>query len=249
MNGFQNKTRPSLIHQLDPRVRVVTAFAFAAVVVSCNRLPVLAAALAMSLALVIAARLGPAQILRRLTEPNLFMLMMVVFLPPFVPGERAFRVGPVEWSRQGLAMAGLIALRANTIIIALAALLGTMEPARLGHALSRLGCPRKLVHVLLFMVRYLDVVQREYGRLTNAMKCRGFRPGFNRHTFRTLGYLTGQLLVRSIERCDRIAAAMKCRGFCGRLYVLAPLRVRAPDALFAAVAIAGTLLLGWMEIG
>ncbi len=90
----------------------------------------------------------------------------------------------------------------------------------LGHALAHLHVPRKLAHLLLFTVRYLDVLEREYRRLRAAMKVRSFRPRMNRHTYRAYGYLVGMLLVRSFDRSERVLAAMKCRGFRGRFYLL-----------------------------
>jgi cobalt/nickel transport system permease protein len=97
------------------------------------------------------------------------------------------------------------------------------------------------------MVRYIEVVHREYHRLRNAMRLRGFRARCNRHTFRSLGYLIGMLVVRSLDRAHRIVEAMRCRGFRGRFYLLARFRVGAADILFAAIIAAGIALLGWME--
>jgi cobalt/nickel transport system permease protein len=51
------------------------------------------------------------------------------------------------------------------------------------------------------------------------MRVRCFRPGVNRHSYRAFGYLVGMLLVRSFDRSERVLAAMKCRGFCGRYYM------------------------------
>ena len=53
-----------------------------------------------------------------------------------------------------------------------------------------------------------------------AMKARGFRLRCNPHTWRSIGYLFGMLLVRSIERAERILAAMRCRGFQGHFHSL-----------------------------
>lgn len=237
----------SLVHRLDPRVRVVAAFAFAILVCLCERMAVLESALAVSLLLTLAARTGDGTALRRLLQLNLFMLLLAVFLPLSTPGSPLLQLGPLAWSRQGLRQAGLIALRANTIMIALMALLGTMESAHLGFALNRLGFSEKLTHVLLFMIRYIDVIHREYHRLTDAMRLRGFRPGCNRHTFRTFGYLIGLLLVRSVDRAERVVEAMKCRGFRGRFYVLAPFEITRLDIAFATTAAGCMILLGWME--
>jgi cobalt/nickel transport system permease protein len=66
------------------------------------------------------------------------------------------------------------------------------------------------------------------------MKARAFWPRSDLHTWRSLGYLIGMLLVRSLERAERILKAMKCRGFDGRLHSGDTLTLRPLDALFAA---------------
>jgi len=237
----------SLMHRVDPRLRVVAAFLFALLVCLSGRFAVLWASLGVAFCLMVLARLGPGRVLGRLAKLNFFMLLLLLLMPLTMPGEPVARLWGLAWSREGALRAGLIALRANAILIALCALVGTMEPAHLGFALSRLGIPDKLCHLFLFMVRYIEVIHHEYHHLRDAMRLRGFRPRCSRHTFRTLGYLTGMLLVRSLDRSERILEAMKCRAFRGRFYVLAPFRIRARDMGFAAVAIGCLFLLGWME--
>ena len=68
------------------------------------------------------------------------------------------------------------------------------------------------------------------------MKVRCFQPGLNRHTYRTVGYLVGMLLVRSFDRSERILSAMLCRGFAGRYYVLDHLCLGRADAAFSTAA-------------
>jgi cobalt/nickel transport system permease protein len=77
------------------------------------------------------------------------------------------------------------------------------------------------------------------------MRARAFVAGSNRHTWRSLGWLLGMLLVRSLERSRRILAAMKCRGFSGRFYLVNPNVWHRRDTmgLFAAGGIAAILLL------
>ena len=113
-------------------------------------------------------------------------------------------------------------------------LVGTMEPVTLGHALHRLRCPETLVHLLMFTIRYIDVLHEEYQRLRAAMKVRGFRPGTNWHTYRSFGYLVGMMLVRAIERSERILGAMKCRGFSGKMLLLQDYSLNRRDIVFAA---------------
>ncbi len=238
----------SPIHRLDGRVRVLVALAAAVAILVIDRPLVLGAALAAAGGLCGLARLRVGEVLRRLRELNVLMLLLALTLPLSIPGDPAARLGPLSWSEPGLLRVGLIALRANAIMVLLTALVGTMEPAGLALTLRRLGCPGKLAGVLLFMVRYVEVIHHEYHRLRNAMRLRAFRAGCDRRTFRALGYLVGMLMVRSLDRSERIVRAMKCRGWTGRMHVLRePGRLGAPEAAFTAAAtlvLAGLLWVG-----
>ena len=109
----------------------------------------------------------------------------------------------------------------------------------MGHALARLKAPDKLVHLLLFTVRYLGVLHEELLRLRRAMRARAFVPRSDRHTWRVTGWLAGMLLVRGLERARRVSAAMKCRGFHGRFYLLDTAAWASADTLLSLVFGAG----------
>tara|TARA_R100000750_G_scaffold36072_2_gene23255 strand:- start:93 stop:554 length:462 start_codon:yes stop_codon:yes gene_type:complete len=134
---------------------------------------------------------------------------------------------------EGVARAIEIGLTANAVVLALMTLVGTLEPVTLGHALYRLKTPETLVHLLMFTIRYIEVLRAEYLRLRAAMKVRGFRPGTNWHSYRSFGYLVGMMMVRAIERSERVLGAMKCRGFSGRIRLLHDFRTTRADAIFA----------------
>ena len=99
----------------------------------------------------------------------------------------------------------------------------------------------------MFTVRYIDVLHQEYQRLRIAMKARGFRPQNSRHTYVSFGYLVGMMLVRALERSERVLAAMKCRGFSGRIYVIDHLTFGPRDAWFAVAGGLTLAVLIYME--
>jgi cobalt/nickel transport system permease protein len=113
--------------------------------------------------------------------------------------------------------------------------------------LEHLYVPEKLTHLLLFTVRYLEILDRQYRQLTAAMRIRGFRPRMDAHTYRSYGYLVGMLLVRSLDRSERVLAAMKCRGFCGRFYLLDHFEFGVADVRFAAAVAAVLVCLASVE--
>lgn len=226
--------RHAPLGRVDARLRVLGAMAFAVATAVVTALPVAAFALVAGAALGLLARFPAGVWLRRLAPLNLMLLALAVLMP--------LSGGP-----PGLAL--LVALKANAILLALTALLSTLEPVQLGHALQQLRCPAKLTHLLLFTVRYLDVLHREYARLRTAMRARAFEPRLNRHTLRTYGYLVGMLLVRAFERAERIEQAMRCRGFRGRYPTVGAPALGAADLLYTtalASVVVGIAVGGWL---
>jgi cobalt/nickel transport system permease protein len=113
-----------------------------------------------------------------------------------------------------------------------------------------LKIPDKLSHLLLFTYRYIHVFEREYQRLVQAMKIRGFVPRTDLHTYRSYGYLAAMLLVRSFDRAERVFQAMLCRGFNGTFYSLRTFSWQRRDHLFLAGSLpvlAGLLWLEWLK--
>lgn len=217
--GQRLKHQDSLVDLIDPRVRVLWASMFAVLVVASNQIPALLSGLGISLILATLAKLNVKRTLRRVMAMDFFMLFLLVLLPFTTPGEPLLSVWGLTASKEGLLHALTIALKANAVVLCLLALVGTMSATTLGTALAHLKVSDKLVHLLLFTVRYLDVIGQEYKRMRRAMQARAFILKTNRHTWRSIGYLIGMLVVHSVERSERIMAAMKCRGYQGRFYL------------------------------
>ncbi|SMC99339.1 cobalt ECF transporter T component CbiQ [Primorskyibacter flagellatus] len=236
------------IGSVDPRVRILAAISFGIVVVGLSSLMTLSVALGLSMGLLFLSRLPLRPTLKRMAMMDSFIIFMLLLLPFTVPGDPIFTLWGATASWQGLWRGVEIALTANAVILALMTLVGTMEPVTLGHALHKLRMPETLVHLLMFTIRYIEVLREEYLRLRAAMKVRGFRPGTNWHTYRSFGYLVGMMLVRAIERSERILQAMKCRGFSGRIHLLQDFALTVVDRRFAVLFGGAVLLLICLEI-
>lgn len=225
---------------LDPRSRVLAACAFSLVVVALGHVASAGLALTLAVAVAFLSGLEPKATLRRLIALDGFIILAVAMLPFTVTGEPLITVLGFDASREGAVQALLIILKANAVVLMVLALVGTIEPVRFGHAMSQLGLSDKLVQMMLFTIRYLDVLEQEYSRLRIAMRARAFRMGANRHTWRSVGYLFGMLLVRGLERSERVVAAMRCRGFDGTFRPLTPqTRLGRSDSAFALATVAG----------
>jgi len=230
--GQRLKHEESLVDRLDPRVRLIAVSFFALTVVLSQNFYVLLLGLVVAVATAVVAKLNFKRTLRRVVAMDLFMIFLIVMLPFTTPGEALFTVAGIPASKEGLLHALMIALKANAVVFALLALVGTMSATTLGHAMAHLRVPDKLVHLLLFTVRYLDVIGQEYKRMRRAMQARAFVMRASNHTWRSIGYLVGMLLVHSLERSERIMDAMKCRGYKGQFYLMDDMALKRQDYLF-----------------
>jgi cobalt/nickel transport system permease protein len=115
-------------------------------------------------------------------------------------------------------------------LVSLALFVAQTTPLTAGlKAAHCLFIPSLLLQIGLLTWRYVHVFGGELRRLRVAMHVRGFRARANRHTYRSTAHLAGALLVRGFERAERVAQAMRCRGYDGRFHSLARLRTRVID--------------------
>ncbi len=239
----------SLLHRTDPRFKIVAAIALTLVIALSESMGSAAFGLGVSLVLLAIARLDFRQVLWRLLLVNTFIAFLWVMLPFTYPGDTIWAAGPLKISREGVALAFLITVKANAVIILFISLLSTSTVADLGHALESLGVPSKLCLILLFSYRYIAVVNEEYQRLARAARFRCFRPASNMHTYRTFAHLFGMTLVKSWTRAERVGQAMRLRGFNGRFYSLYEPHATAGDFIFLGVMLAASVSIEAFELG
>ncbi len=232
----------SPIHNIDPRFKIVMATLYAFAVALADGFPALVLSLAFSFALIGMSRLPLLDVARRVALVNGFVLFFWLVVPLTYPGEPLFSLGPLTATREGALVSARITLKSNAILLAFIALIATSSIATLGAALSRLGVPRKMVHLLLLNYRYIFVMEEEYHRLVRSTVIRGFHPSTSIHTYRTFAYLVGMLFVRASERAERVYQAMLCRGFSGKFHCLHEFAGSGRDILWLALTV--TIVLG-----
>jgi cobalt/nickel transport system permease protein len=226
----------------DPRWKLAAILFLAAGTVAL-RSPV-AAAMAVAIALTLAAvgRLPPVVVLGRAGLLLLAVLPVVLFVPLTQPADDpGWDLGWMRISLPGLLAALTIALRVVAVGLFALVLTRTAPLARTLAAAHALRVPGVLVQVAQLAYRYTFLLAAEARRARVALRTRGFRPRTSPHTYRTVGHALGSLLVRSADRADRVADAMRCRGFDGTYRTLADFRTTPADALSFLVAAAGTI--------
>ncbi len=149
--------------------------------------------------------------------PGLIARRVLAFLPLVVfLGVMVGQTHPARATLGPLGVAAVIVAKNAMAIAALVTLAERVAFPRLLNALAGLGVPAVLVATLHFMYRYLHVLVAERDRMLLARRARTFdRRGW--HDWTRLGSLLGTLFLRSLERGERVHAAMLARGWDGTL--------------------------------
>ena len=238
----------SIIHQIDPRFKIVAATVYSFAVALSHQFSTLLAAVVFSVVLVWIARLDFWRVTKRVVVVNGFLLFFWIMLPIFADESPFYTFGPLSISIQGVLLATKLTLKSNAILLGLISMVSTIPFTILGHSLNRLKIPEKLVFLLLLTYRYYFVIEQEYEKIMKAIKIRGFQPTTSLHSYKTFAYIIGMLFVRASERADRVYGAMRCRGFNGKFYSLADFHVSAPSWIFSGIMTGVTLGILFLEI-
>lgn len=248
------RPRPSPIHQLDPRVKLVLALAFilALALVPVGAWPAYVLFLSISLSVQILSELGIGYVLKRalLALPFALAALPILFT---TKGIVLVTLPAGSWTLtitwEGAERLASIALKAwLSVQMAIVLTASTSFPDLL-LAMRAIKIPRLLVAIVGLMWRYLFVLVDEALRLMRAREARsGFRnrpKGNLAWRARVTGGMAGNLFLRSFDRAERIYAAMAARGYDGevRALPLPPLALGQRLALGGGLGVLGMLVI------
>lgn len=215
----------SPIHSARPHLKVLSLLGFMLLVVATPRewFPVFAVYVAVLLAVIRVSGVPFGYLAKRLVIEVPFVIFAI--LMPFVAAGPRVEVLGVGVSSVGLLAAWGLLIKGTLGVAASLTLAATTEPVDILHGLQRLRMPDLIVQIMGFMIRYLDVVTAELGRMLVAMRSRGCDPRSPRH-WPVLARSLGALFIRSYERGERVHLAMLSRGYTGTLPATSSGRVR-----------------------
>ncbi|MBT3669578.1 MAG: cobalt ECF transporter T component CbiQ [Chloroflexi bacterium] len=235
----------SLIHQLDPRIKILLSMLF---ILSNVLLPDGAAigfflSWMLILLINIISKLQLSFILKRsfIALPFTLAAITVIFT---LPGETIAEWEIGSWvltaTDSGLLRFLSILVRSWLSVQVAILLTATTTFPDIAHSLRHLHFPKILISILSFMYRYLFVLSEEAQRLLKARAARAARiPKEKARSFlwqaKVAGNMVGQLFVRSLERSERVYSAMQARGFRGQFLTLSPHHLRNKDYLIGVI--------------
>lgn len=234
------------VHRLDPRVKVAVTLFFILYVVSFDRYEI---ARLLPFFLFPAVIIGIADLplgflLRKLLLVSPFVLFIGIF-NPFFDRDIIMQIGPVAISGGWVSLMSIL-LRFILSVGAGLLLIATTGFPAICMALEKLGAPKAFTVQLLMLYRYIFILIEESIRLIRAYTLRSFSK--NRIRYRIFRQLTGNLLLRTLDRAQRIHLSMLSRAFTGEIRMARQYTFGAPELFCLAGCITLLTFMRFVDI-
>jgi len=245
----------SIIHRLDPRVKLIGAFAHITVLLMVNNFIGYAIATVYVAALVTSSKVPPRLMLRGL-RAIFFMLLFAVTINLFLaPGDTVvFQLGFIRLTAEGLAGGAKMAMRLVLLVIGTSMLTLATSPIKLTDGIEALLRPLKIIKVpahdiammMTITLRFIPILADEMSKIMKAQKARGadFDTGGLAKRAKSLLPVLVPLFVSAFKRADELATAMEARcyrGDVGRTKMKQMKMTLADWLAIVIIAVIGTL--------
>lgn len=167
------------------------------------------------------------------------IVCIVGLFNPLFDRETAAVIGGVAVSGGVLSMITLM-LKGIFAVLASYLLIATTTIEKICYALRKLHVPKLLVTQILLVYRYITVLLAEANRIIQAYELRA--PGQKGIHFKVWGTLTGQLLLRSMDRAENVYESMCLRGYQGEFYYGSNPKLQKGDIGYLLFWTAATIL-------
>ena len=240
----------SVLHRLDPRTKFLGTLGFLISVFLFHTFLGYAVATVFLVAMIAISKVPVKFMFKGLKAIVMILLITVVFNIILTPGEVLWRFGIIKVTKEGLVLAGRMAIRLVYLVIGSSIMTLTTTPNHLTDGLERLLRPlnkiRVPVHEIAMMMsialRFIPTLMDEANKIMKAQMARGadFESGNLVQRAKAMVPLLVPLFVGAFRRAEELALAMEARcyhGGEGRTR-MRQLKYGSRDAIAAGIMIA-----------
>ena len=246
----------SVIHRLDPRMKIIISIIYITAIFSTSSLYTLSGVFLFNILLILLSGI-PFKIVIKALKPLIFIIAFTGVMNIFMAGGETllFELGFIRVHLDGVLFALFMVLRIVSLVSATSILISfTTSPTVLTDAIERLFSPFKKIKMpvhefamlMTIALRFIPTLMEETEKIINAQKARGadFYSGNIFKRAKALVPILIPLLVSAFRRADELATAMECRCYKGGegRTKMKQLRYCARD--FAAFALSAVLVAG-----
>lgn len=215
----------SIIHRLDPRVKIIGVFIYIVQLFLIKDFIGYAAVVVFLTTMIILSGIKPKFIFKGL-RPLVLIIFLTLILNVFMtPGHLIWQYGFIKITKEGLLTALFMGLRLVLLIIGSSLLTLSTKPINLTDGIEKLLNPLKKIkvpaHELAMMMtialRFIPTLLEETDKIMKAQMARGadFESGNIFRRAKSLTPLLVPLFVSAFRRADELAMAMEARCYRG----------------------------------
>nr|AHF25404.1 ABC-type cobalt transport system, permease component CbiQ and related transporters [uncultured bacterium Contig137] len=216
----------SVLHRMDPRMKLSLTFAMIIVLFLCKNFLSLGLTVLFTVAAVIFSGVHPKVILKSI-KPIVLILIFTAALNIFYTkgGEVYFEWWKIQITEKGVNTALFTMIRITALVVISSLLTYTTTPTALTDALERLLSPLNVLHIrvhtlammMTLALRFIPTLIEEIERIMNAQKARGadLETGGFIQRVKALIPIFIPLMISSFRRAYELAFAMTCRCYTG----------------------------------
>lgn len=215
----------SVLHRLDPRVKLVGTFAFLVSLFVGKGLVAYAIATVFLAAVIKLSKVPFKMIMKGLKAIIIILLITVSFNLFLTDGEIIFQLGFLKITKEGVSVAFFMALRLIYLVVGASLMTLATTPNDLTDGLESVLSPLKKIKVpvheismmMSIALRFIPILMEETDRIMKAQKARGadFETGNLIQKAKSMVPLLVPLFISAFRRANDLAMAMEARCYRG----------------------------------
>ncbi|MEK6646908.1 MAG: cobalt ECF transporter T component CbiQ [Candidatus Firestonebacteria bacterium] len=219
----------SLIHRLDPKIKIVIFISFILFVIFTrpDAFVIFVLYASIIIALILLSKIPLLFVLNRSLVVIPFVLFITIFIPFMENGNLL-----ILWN---------VFVKAYLSILSMILLISSTKFSELLKALEKLKISKLIIMILSFMYRYIFVIEDELLKMKQAKESRTVNSS-KWLQIKPLANMIGVLFVRAYERGENVYFAMSSRGFTGDINTIEKIQLNKRDFYFA-ITVLGILCL------
>ena len=215
----------SVLHRLDPRVKLIGTFAFIVGLFLAGNVAGYAVAAIFLVSMIKLSHVPVKFMLKGMKAIAFLIVITVVFNTFMTPGEVLIQVWKLKVTKEGLIMAAKLAVRLSFLIVGSSIMTLTTTPNQLTDAIESVMGPLKRLHVpvhevammISIALRFIPILMEETDKIMKAQEARGasFDSGNLIDKTKALIPLLVPLFISAFRRANDLAMAMEARCYRG----------------------------------
>ena len=223
--------RDTIIHRIDSSIKIIITIIYVIKVLAMKQ---------FILSNVICIILYPLILFKVGKVPLIFILKKVLFVLPIVIGLSLANL-IVNFSCSEIYSSLLLLFKCSFSLVGSLLLIVTTGVNNLAIGLKKLKMPMILIMQILMLYRYIIFMMEEFYRVKSAYELRTL--GEKSMNIKDYAQIIGQMLLKTIDRSEKVYEAMQLRGFDGEIYIDNSKKTRSIDFLYLIIFVVSIFLL------